>query len=77
MEAMRMTSTQWKNLNSWKIRLWPTWRESSRTSGLGGTRNTNSKVDLISVDPVDRGSEETGEDHLQGRSTDLVRNLVW
>ena len=40
-------------------------------------RNTNSKVDLVSVDPVDQGSEETGEDHLQGRSTDLVTNLVW
>ena len=69
---MKIISIQWKNLNNWKIRQWPTWQESSRTSGLGGTQNTSLKVDLTTVDLVAQGSEETDEDHLQGRTTSLA-----
>ena len=57
--------------------LWPTWQESSRTSGLEGTLNTSSKVDPTSVDPVAQGSEETEEGHLQVLSTSLDTRLVW
>ena len=37
-KVMKMTSTQWKNLNNWKTRQWLPWQKSSRTSGLGGTQ---------------------------------------
>ena len=77
MEVMKMTSIQWKNLNSWKIRQWPTWQGSSRTSGLGGIQNTSLKADPTTVDPVAQGSEETEEDHLQGLTTNLATRQGW
>ena len=73
--VMKMTYIQWKNLNSWRIRLWPTWRESSRTSDLEETLNTSSKVDPVTVDPVVQGSEETEVVHLQGLTARLDTNM--
>ena len=53
-----------EDLNSWKIRLWPTWRESSRTSGLGKIQVQIKSGSNFSGSSV-QGSEETRRINLR------------